>query len=77
MKKMSISETKARFLAVANQVSQTGEPVMVTKRGKPLVQVIPIRRARPKPFIGRLKGIVTIHGDLTKPIIPPEDWETD
>ena len=74
---MPVSEAKARFLAVVNQVSQSGEGVIVTKRGKPLVQVIPIKQVKPKPFIGRLKGIVTIHGDLTKPIIPAEDWETD
>jgi hypothetical protein len=31
----------------------------------------------PKPFIGRLKGQVTIVGDLVEPAIPPEDWDTD
>lgn len=77
MKKMPVSEAKAKFLAVVNQVSQSGEGVVVTKRGKPVVKVIPIKQEKPKPFIGRLKGIVTIHGELTKPIIPPEDWELD
>ena len=77
MKRMSVSETKARFLAVANQVSETGEAVIVTKRGKPLVKLIPVKPEKPKPFIGRLKGIVTINGELTKPIIPPEDWDLD
>jgi hypothetical protein len=30
-----------------------------------------------KPFIGRLEGIITINGELTKPIIPWEDWDTE
>jgi prevent-host-death family protein len=77
MKKMPVSEAKAHFLSVVNQVSQTGEGVVVTKRGKPLVKVIPFRPDKPKPFFGRLKGIATLNGELTKPIISPEDWDKD
>lgn len=77
MKKMSVSETKARFLAVANEVSQTGETIVVTKRGKPLIKLVPVKAETPKPFIGRLVGIVEVAGDLLEPAVPPEDWELD
>ncbi|HUR36231.1 MAG TPA: type II toxin-antitoxin system Phd/YefM family antitoxin [Terriglobales bacterium] len=77
MKKMPVSEAKARFLAVVNQVSSTGEGVVVTKRGKPLVKVIPFRPEKDKPFFDRLKDIASLNGEITKPIIPAEDWEFD
>jgi prevent-host-death family protein len=41
MKWMRASVFKARCLKVMNEVRATGEPVAVTKRGKPVVNVIP------------------------------------
>ena len=38
---MRASVFKARCLKVMNEVPATGEPVVVTKRGKPVVKVIP------------------------------------
>ncbi len=41
MKQMRASAFKARCLSVMNDIQATGEPVIVTKRGKPVVKVIP------------------------------------
>jgi|AutmiccommuBRH23_1029490.scaffolds.fasta_scaffold141068_1 prevent-host-death family protein len=38
---LSISQAKAQFLAVAERVASSGEEVVVTKRGQPLVRVVP------------------------------------
>ena len=43
MKQMRASVFKARCLAVMDAVQATGEPVIVTKRGKPVVKVVPIK----------------------------------
>ena len=61
---------KAQCLALLDRVEQTGEPVIVTKRGRPVAEVVPIRdTSRP------LKGSVTVRGDIVGPIIDAWDLE--
>jgi prevent-host-death family protein len=61
---------KAECLALLDRVEETGEPVVVTKRGRPVAEVIPIRGTR-RP----LKGSVTVRGDIVGPILDPWDLE--
>lgn len=75
MKTIAISEFKAKCLAVMEEVRNSGEPVLVTKRGKPIVQV-----SAPPPddfasWMGSWSGRVRILGDIVAPACPPEDWE--
>ena len=44
-REIKASEFKAKCLALIDEVSQTGESVVITKRGKRLVRVIPERPA--------------------------------
>jgi len=61
---------KAECLALLDRVEQTGEPVVVTKRGRPVAEVVPIRgTSRP------LKGSVTVRGDIVGPILDAWDLE--
>jgi prevent-host-death family protein len=64
---------KARCLAVMKKVHATGEPIIVTKRGTPLVKVTP---ARPESndIFGFMIGKVKIVGDVESPI--PVEWES-
>lgn len=39
---MGIFEAKTRFTALCDEVVRTGQPTMVSKRGKPLVLVSPV-----------------------------------
>ena len=51
MQTMLVSDFKAKAIATLKRVKQTGEPVLVTLRGKPLAEVVPVQ---PK---GGRKGI--------------------
>ena len=73
-KTMKASECKAKFLAVLDEVAATGEPVTVTKNGKPVGQIVPLRQ-KPKSLYGALKGSFTILGDIVNP--QPPDWDED
>lgn len=42
MKTIGIFEAKTRFTALCDEVIRTGQPTMVSKRGKPLVLVTPV-----------------------------------
>jgi prevent-host-death family protein len=74
MKKMPAGEFKARCLSVMETVRKTKEPVLITKRGRPVAKLIPADEA-PGDFLGRLEGVVRIVGDITSPIEPPEAWD--
>ena len=43
MQTMLVSEFKAKAIATLKHVRLTGEPVLVTLRGKPLAEVLPVR----------------------------------
>jgi prevent-host-death family protein len=74
MKKMQASVFKSRCLKVMDRVQATGESVLVTKRGKPVVKVV---RAEPEKddLFGFMKGKFEIVGDIVSPVTPLEDWE--
>ncbi len=66
-KTMSAAEFKAKCLDVLDQVAARHEPVVVTKRGKPVAQVVPIVK-RPKQLWGAMKGEIQIRGDIVSPL---------
>lgn len=74
MKQMRASAFKARCLAVMDDIQATGEPVIVTKRGKPVVKVIPAESEKDDIF-GFMAGKAEISGDIESPVVPLEDWK--
>lgn len=72
MKTIKASEFKAKCLKIMDEVASTGEPVVITKNGVPIVEVGPAKR-RPKTLFGALKGSARITGDIISPI--DVEWE--
>jgi len=72
MRTFTASEFKAKCLKIMDEVAATGEPVVITKNGIPLTELIPAKR-RPKRIFGSMKGAVTFVGDIVSPI--EEQWE--
>jgi prevent-host-death family protein len=68
MKTMAISEFKAHSLQVLGRVARTKETVVVTKRGKPLVEVIPFRHADETPIPGKLADTLVFEKDIISPL---------
>ena len=69
--KIPAGEFKARCLKLMDEVRTTRRPLVITKRGKPIAKLVPVEEEIPSMF-GRLKGTVTIHGDIIGPI--EQDW---
>ncbi len=61
------SEFKAKCLKIMDQVAETGERVVITKRGMPVAELVPAREQR-KSLFGVHKGKIRILGDITSPI---------
>jgi prevent-host-death family protein len=75
MKRIPAGEFKAQCLAIMDQVLHSGEPVLITKHGKPVVRLVPAEKGADEIF-GYMAGKVKIVGDIVGPITPLEDWET-
>jgi prevent-host-death family protein len=61
------SEFKAKCLALMDEVARTGSPLVITKNGKPVAELVPHRPRRPK-LRGILKDQLFITGDIISPI---------
>lgn len=82
MRTMPAGEFKAKCLAVLDEVNETGEPVLITKRGKPVARVVAsndvAREEAPESIFGALRGLISVNGDLgdlVDPIVPAEEWD--
>ena len=66
-KEMLISEFKARCIAELKQVHETGRPLIVTLRGKPIARVEAVRPAgEPAVKLGSRRGRARIRRGLVK-----------
>jgi prevent-host-death family protein len=74
MKTLPAGEFKARCLSLMEEVRRTREPLVITKRGKPVAKLVPTDDEE-RPFIGRLDGMFEIIGDIESPAEPPEAWD--
>jgi prevent-host-death family protein len=74
MKEMPAGQFKTHCLTVMDQVQQSGEPVVITKHGKPVAKLIPIPLQKDDIF-GYMTGKATIVGDVMNST-PLEDWES-
>jgi len=73
---MSISAFKATGLAALERVCRTGQPLLVTKRGIPVAQVLPPPPLDPADgsAFGCMAEGTTEFGDVLEPL-PAQDWE--
>jgi prevent-host-death family protein len=62
---------KAECLKLMDEVARSGQPVVITKHGKPVAQLAPVP-AEPKSLFGYMKNTVTITRDIVAPI--DESW---
>ena len=65
---------KAQCLKLIDQVQQTGEEIVVTKRGKPVVRLVPAG-GKLDTLFGAMKGSATSRGDIIGPF--HEKWQPE
>lgn len=58
MKKIAAAKFKATCLGLMERVASTGEPLEVTKRGKPLVRLVPVSAEAPRPIFGAARDSI-------------------
>ena len=71
METLSVSQFKTTCLSVLDQVNKQKKKILITKRGKPIAEIIPVEGLRQEI---PLKETVTFIGDILSPVAA-EEWE--
>ncbi|HLW82264.1 MAG TPA: type II toxin-antitoxin system Phd/YefM family antitoxin [Candidatus Acidoferrales bacterium] len=73
---VAISEFKAKCLSLLDEVSKTKTPLRVTRRGKPVADVLPADNSPQKEhWIGSMSASLEITGDIISPVIDTSEIE--
>jgi prevent-host-death family protein len=64
---ISAAEFKATCLDLMDEVDRTGAAIVITKRGRAVAQLAPIR-TRVRSAFGLLKGQIVVRGNIIDPI---------
>lgn len=68
MRKIPLGKFRERCFAILDSVQKTRQPVLITRRGRPLAKLVPVDETSATEFLGRLEGIVKVIGDIESPI---------
>jgi prevent-host-death family protein len=67
---VAISEFKAKCLSLLDEVSKTKTPLRVTRRGKPVADVLPpAATSEERDWVGSMFGEIEITGDIISPVV--------
>jgi len=69
-------EFKAKCLKLMDEVQARHQPIIITKHGKPVAQLVPIEDSVVENF-GCMQGMITIQEDIVKPMDVTWDAEHD
>jgi prevent-host-death family protein len=76
IQQIAISKFKAKCLSLLQEVSKTKTPLRVTRRGKPIADVVPASsEGDERSWIGSMSGSVELVGDVVSPVIDMEAIE--
>ena len=80
MKRIGAGRFKATCLRLIDRVATTGEPVEVTKRGKPLARLVPVQHddeAAPRSAFGASAHRILYLADAHELLSTGEVWDAD
>lgn len=69
-KSVGVHEAKTHLSKLLDE-ALAGEDVVITRRGKEVARLVPVRVERPKPVFGMDEGVWTVPDDFDDPL-PPE-----
>ncbi|MCY3986784.1 MAG: type II toxin-antitoxin system Phd/YefM family antitoxin [Candidatus Dadabacteria bacterium] len=76
MTTINASDFNAQCLAILDRVNETGERVVILKRGKPVAELSRVVSEGNLYPQSELEGTVIIAGDIVEPVFPEEQWDS-
>jgi prevent-host-death family protein len=77
MRTIAAGKFKANCLAIMDEVQKKREPVLITKRGKPVAKVIPAKDDAKDEFFDSMKDQLVFLGDVISPAFDLDEWEME
>jgi prevent-host-death family protein len=77
MRTIAAGKFKANCLAIMDEVQKKREPVLITKRGKPVAKLVPAKSEAKDDFFDSWKGKLKITGDIISPAFDLDEWEME
>jgi prevent-host-death family protein len=74
MKTISAERFEARCLTIIDEVKRRRQPVVITKKGKPVARLLPVDN-RAYEIFGCLAGDLEIMGDLAASVVSTSAWK--
>jgi prevent-host-death family protein len=74
LNQVAAAELKAKCLQLMDQVAKSKRPMIVTKRGKPMVRIVPVDEPVEDDIFGCLAEKFEIIGDIEEPALPARLW---
>lgn len=72
---MTVSRFKATCLAVLQRVKRTGRPILITRFGEPVAELVPPSPQAPKAeWLGSMEGRARLLGDVVGPVLEVDAW---
>lgn len=75
MRTIPAGEFKQICLRLLDEVGDSGEPIVITKRGKAVAQLTPLKRERLDDWRGAMRERGEIRGDLVAPAADADEWD--
>jgi len=76
IQEIAISEFKAKCLALLEEVDKTKVSLRVTRRGRPIAEVIPVSpNMEERNWLGSMADSMEITGDVISPVIEIQEIE--
>jgi prevent-host-death family protein len=75
-KMIGAAQFKAHCLRILDEIVRSGESVTITKRGRPVAEVKPVKAVEGRSIIGALQGSVIRIGDVISPAYE-QRWDAE
>lgn len=75
MRTIPAGEFKQTCLRLLEEVGASGEAILITKRGKPVAELTPVKPDRQDDWRGTMRDRGEIRGDIVAPAAEPGEWD--
>ena len=76
IEEVSISQFKAKCLAILERVRKTKKAIRITRHGKPVADVVPaVATVSRAALFGSMRNSLKILGDIASPVIDTDEIE--
>ncbi len=77
MREISSGEFKAKCLAIIDEVAETGDRVVISKRGKRMVELIRYSGVEDGSPQATLRGTAHVIGGIIGYAVEPQTWQSN